>query len=296
VSGTTSLNMPASAINAATVNVRSGATLAVNRAGSALSGAMNNAGTVSVGGSGTAVFDHSGTHSGTFNVATGSGISFAGGNSFNAGTAFTGTGTVEWADYVNLGTSLSFGGDNGALVMHGLTVSSGNASVLTTQGAGHVVDSQVGLQGGATWVNNGSVDVRGDGAIQVYLPGNRFENNGTVTTSSTLGNVLVGSQDASTFFNNGTIVKSGAVDQNYFYITNAAGGTIRVDAGELLLQQTTQGGKVQVAEGAHATFDGLTLNSGAVFSGPAPSRGTARSSCWATWTSARRHPCCRAAR
>jgi filamentous hemagglutinin family protein len=267
VSGTTSLNMPTSAINAATVNVRSGATLAVNRAGSALSGAMNNAGTVSVGGSGTAVFDHSGTHSGTFNVATGSGISFAGSNSFNAGTAFAGTGTVEWADFVTLGTALSFGDGNGALVMHGLTLSSGNASVLTTQGKGHVVDSQVGLQGGATWVNNGSVDVRGDGAIQAYLPGNRFENNGTVTTSSTLGNVLVGSPQATTFVNNGTIVKSGAVDQNYFYITNAAGGTIRVDAGELLLQQTTQGGNVQVAEGAHATFDGLTLNSGVVFSG-----------------------------
>ncbi len=266
VGGVTSLNMPASAIDAATVNVQAGGTLAVNRAGSALSGVLNNAGTVSVGG-GTALFDHSGTHSGTFNVATGSSASFSGNHSFNAGTAFTGAGTVEWADDVNLGTSLSFGSGNGPLVMHGLSVSGGNASVLTTQGTGNVVDSQVYLQGGAVWVNNGSVDVRGDGAIVVYQAGNRFENNGSVTTSGTFANVLVGSTAASTVVNNGTIVKSSGTEQNYFNITNGATGTIRVDTGELLLQQTTQGGNMQVAAGAHATLDGLTLNSGVVFSG-----------------------------
>ncbi|MDM0007674.1 filamentous hemagglutinin N-terminal domain-containing protein [Variovorax sp. J22G73] len=266
VGGTTLLNMPTSAIVADTVNVGANGTLAVNRAGSALSGALNNAGTVSVGG-GTALFDHSGTHSGTFNVAAGSSASFSGGHSFNAGTVFTGTGTVEWSDSVNLGTSLSFGKGNGALVMHGLSVSTSNASVLTTQGMGHVVDSQMDLQGGATWVNNGSVDVRGDGAIIVYQAGNRFENNGTVTTSGTFDNVLVGSTAASTFFNNGTIVKSGVAAQNYFDITNTAGSTLRVDAGELLLQHSTQGGTVQVAAGAHATFYGLALNSGVVFSG-----------------------------
>lgn len=265
-SGTTSLNAPGSAINAATVNVAQGATLAIGRAGSALSGVLNNAGTVSVGG-GTALFDHSGTHSGTFNVATGSSASFSGNHSFNAGTAFTGAGTVEWADDVTLGTSLTFGSGNGPLVMHGLSVSGSNASVLTTQGTGNVVDSQVYLQGGAVWVNNGSVDVRGDGAIVVYQAGNRFENNGSVTTSGTFANVLVGSTAASTVVNNGTIVKSSGTAQNYFNITNGSTGTIRVDAGELLLQQTTQGGNVQVAAGAHATLDGLTLNSGVVFSG-----------------------------
>lgn len=266
-SGTTSLNAPGSAINAATVNVASGATLAIGRAGSALSGVLNNAGTVAVGGTGTAVLDHGGTHTGVFAVAAPAGLSFAGGHSFNAGTSFSGGGAVEWADTVNLGTSLTFGGAANTLVLHGVAIFGSAGSVLTTQGTATVVDSQVALRDGAVWQNSGSIDVRSDGAISANEANTRFENNGTVTTSGTFANVLTGSATAANFINNGTFVKSAAVDQQYTNVTNGATGTVRVNAGELRLQAATLGGNVQIDAGAHATLDGLNLNAGVAFSG-----------------------------
>jgi len=266
--GITLLDTQASAIQAATVNVQAGGTLAVNRAGSALSGVLNNAGTVSVGGTGTAVFDHGGTHSGIFAVAAPAGVSFAGGHGFDAGTVFTGGGAVEWADAITLGTSMAFGGGNNPLVLHGASIAGSPGSVLTTQGSGAtVVDSQVALLNGAVWRNDGNIDVRGDGAISAYDAGTRFENYGTVTTSGTFANVLTGSATAANFVNNGTFVKSAGVDQQYTGIVSSAGSTVRVDTGELVLQGATLGGGLQIAAGAHATLDGLSLNSGAAFSG-----------------------------
>ncbi|MFM9925752.1 filamentous hemagglutinin N-terminal domain-containing protein [Variovorax sp. H27-G14] len=276
VSGTTSLNAPTSAINAATVNVQAGATLALNREGSALSGVLNNAGTVAVAGTGTgtALLDHGGTHTGVFDVAVGSGLSFSGGHDFNAGSAFSGGGVVEWADLIGLGTSLSFGGMGGTgatgantLVLHGAGLRGSPGSVLTTEGTATVVDSQVALYEGTVWKNNGSIDVRGDGAISAAQSNTRFENNGTVTTSGTFANVLTGSSSDSTIVNNGTLIKNAAVDQQYTNVSSSAGSTVRVDAGELRLQTATLGGNLRIADGAHATLDGLTLGSGVAFSG-----------------------------
>jgi filamentous hemagglutinin family protein len=266
--GITSLNAPTSAIQAATVNVQAGGTLAVNRAGSALSGVLNNAGTVSVGGTGTAVFDHGGTHSGTFAVAAPAGVSFAGGHRFDAGTAFTGGGAVEWADGITMGAALAFGGANNPLVLHGASISGTPGGVLTTQGSGvTVVDGQVALLDGAAWRNDGNIDVRGEGAISANDASARFENYGSVTTSGTFANVLTGSATAANFVNNGTLVKSAGVAQQYTRVASGAGSTVRVDTGELVLQGATLGGALRIAAGAHATLDGLSLDSGAAFSG-----------------------------
>ncbi|MFH0133814.1 filamentous hemagglutinin N-terminal domain-containing protein [Variovorax sp. VaC1] len=272
-SGTTTLGLPGSAINAATVNVASGATLAVGVAGSPvapISGVLNNAGTVSVSGAGTAVFGQGGTHTGTFDVGSGTTLSLSGGHAFNAGAGFTGTGTVEWSGNVTLGTAVVFGasGNNNSLVLHASNIYGSAGGSLSTQGAPVVVDGQVVLQGATAWRNGAAIAVTGGGAINARSEGVYFENNGSITTSGTQSDVLAGSGAfISNFVNNGTLIKNSASDQQYTGMSNSNGSTVRVDAGTLTLQGVSLDGQVLVAGGTRLTLDSVNLNSHVAFAG-----------------------------
>jgi filamentous hemagglutinin family protein len=266
--GTTSLNMPASAINAATVSVLPGATLALNRAGSALAGSLSNDGTVSVGGTGTAVLDHGGSHSGQFDVASGAGLAMSGGQTFNGGAAFTGTGTVEWSGDVFLNTTLLFGTGGNPLVLHDTNLWAFETGRLSTQGAGVVVDGQVAMRGAGAWTNGTSVAVIGNGAISSADEGTRFQNDGIITTSGTQTDVLRGAGGAlANFVNNGSLVKTSAVDQQYTGFASTAGSVVRSDVGLLSVSGAQLDGQIQVAAGAHVTLDSVALNSDVSFVG-----------------------------
>lgn len=266
--GTTSLNMATSAINAAVVNVLPDATLALNRAGSALSGTLNNDGTVSVGGTGSAVLDHGGAHTGEFNIAPGAGLSMSGGQTFNAGTDFTGSGTLEWSGEVHLGTTLVFGAGGNALVLHDTNLWGFGSSLLSTQGTGVVVDGTLALHGAAAWTNGTSVAVVGNGAISSSDEGTHFQNDGVVTTSGTQTYVLRGAGGAlANFVNNGSLVKTSAVDQVYTGFGSTAGSVVRSEAGSLSVMGAQLDGQVQVMGGAHVTLDSVALNSSVSFAG-----------------------------
>lgn len=267
--GTTAMNMPTSAINAATVNVLPGATLAVNRAASAVSGRLNNDGTVSVSGIGTAMLDHGGSHTGRFDVADGAGLSFAGAHGFNAGTSFGGTGTVEWSGDVTLGTALLFGPGGNALVLHDINLYAYEGGALSTQGADVVVDGLVKLRGAGAWTNGANVSVQGNGAISASDEGTRFQNDGVVTTSGTVVDVLRGAGGAQpNFINNGSLVKTGAADQEYTGLVSTTGSVVRAEAGTLALRGAQSfDGQLQVAAGARAVLANVALGSQSSFAG-----------------------------
>jgi filamentous hemagglutinin family protein len=268
VGGTTSLGMPTSSINAAVVNVQSGGTLALNRTGSAISGSVNNGGTVTVGAAGTALLDHGGSHGGTFDVAAGSDLSMSGGQTFGTGAAFSGTGTIEWAGNITLGSKLLFGAGGNALVLHDTGLIGSGQGGLWTQGAGVVVDGQVTLFGSAAWTNGASVAVVGNGGISALNEGTRMVNDGSITTSGTQGFVLQGDGAAiSNFVNNGSLIKSGGGDQSYTGIASATGSTVSAEAGILTLASSQIDGQVQVASGAKVMLNNATLNSGVSFRG-----------------------------
>ncbi len=267
-SGTTLLGLPTSAINAATVHVAPGATLALDRAGSAISGTVNNDGTVSVGGTGVALLDHGGTHTGIFDVAATAGLSMSGGHTFDAGTSFIGAGTVEWAGSIQLGADLVFGPGSNPLVLHDTDLSTPGNSTLFTQGSPVAVDGLVTMYGSVGWTHGASMAVTGSGAISAANEGTRFENDGTITTTGTVADVLRGDGAGnSNFVNNGTLTKAGASDQNYVGIASTAGSTIRTDAGSLTVTGSHLGGQLQAATGANLTIDSATLDAGAGFSG-----------------------------
>jgi hypothetical protein len=268
VGGTTLLGMPGSAINAAVVNVRSGGTLALDRTGSAISGSVNNDGLITVGAAGTALLDHEGSHTGSFEVAVGSDLSMSGNQGFFTGSTFSGTGTVEWAGNITLGTTMLFGAGGNALVLHDTNLSNDGQGALSTQGAGVVVDDQVTLFGSVAWTNGTTVAVQGSGAISAANEGTSMRNDGTITTSGTEAFVLRGDGAAvSNFVNNGTLVKSGSADQTYTGIAIAAGSTVRADAGSLTLSGSRVDGQVQVASGASLTLSNATLDSDVSFRG-----------------------------
>ncbi len=266
--GTTTLAAPTSAIVAGTVNVGTGATLLVQREGSPISDVLNNAGTVNIDSPGTVLFGQGGTHSGVFNVSAPSTLSMSGGQTFNAGSGFTGTGTVAWSDAVTLGTNLSFGPGGNSLVLHDMSLNTGGNTLLT-QGAGVVVDGEVTLREAGAWKNSAAVEVRGsNGAIVARDERVKFENDGIVTTTGTRSDVFAGTGGVmATFINNGTLVKATASDQQFTGIQNGANGTIRADAGRLTLASSTLGGRMQVAGGAQLTLDNVSLDGSADFSG-----------------------------
>ncbi|RQO47487.1 hypothetical protein DBV14_21170 [Variovorax sp. KBW07] len=266
--GTTTLAAPTSAIVAGTVNVGAGATLRVQREGSPVLGVLNNAGTVSIDSPGTVLLGLGGSHSGVFDVSAPSTLSMSGGQTFNAGSGFTGTGTVAWSDAVTLGTNLSFSPGGNSLVLHDMSLNTGGNTLLT-QGAGVVVDGTVTLREAGMWKNSGAVEVRGaNGAIVAQDERVKFENDGTVTTTGTRANVFTGTGGVmATFINNGTLVKATASDQQFTGIQNGATGTIRADAGQLTLSSSTLGGSMQVASGARLTLDNVSLDGSADFSG-----------------------------
>lgn len=140
--------------------------------------------------------------------------------------------------------------------------------MLSTQGAGVVVDGQVMLRGAGAWTNGASVAVVGNGAISSCDEGTRFQNDGTVTTSGTQTYVLRGAGGAiANFLNNGSLVKTSAVDQEYAGFASTASGAVRAESGALRMMGAQLGGQVQVASGAHVTLDAPVLNSGVSFAG-----------------------------
>ncbi|MBK6005642.1 filamentous hemagglutinin N-terminal domain-containing protein [Ramlibacter ginsenosidimutans] len=263
--GTTSLDFATSAINAATVNVWTGGTLALGRAGSALSGALNNDGLVTVAGTGTAVLDHGGTHGGSFDVAAGSTLSMSGGHNFAGGAAFTGTGTVEWAGAMGLAVPVVFGAAGPALVLHDVNLSNRDGGLLTTQGA-VAIDGQVTVSDLMAWNNAGTVSVGPGSTAAVLLQGTgSFDNQagGTVRIDQGLLDATFDAAHA----NNGAIVL-------------ANGGTLRSAAADIYNNGNISGSGVLALGGGSGALalgsatGGTLFNNGRVAPGTSAAVGT----------------------
>lgn len=252
--GTTTLDMPTSAIDAATVMVYPGATLALKRPGSALSGALDNDGTVTISGTGAALLDHGGSHGGTFDIAAGATLAMSGGHTFAGGAKFTGSGTMEWSDLIGLAVPVTLGATGPNLVLHDTVLWNADGGSLTTRG-GVVVDGQVTLSDVA-WTNAGTASV-GPGSTSALLPedGGSFDNQagGTLRVD---GGLLDASFDEA-HANNGTIVL-------------ANGGTLR-SAGADLYNDGTIGGSGTIALGGAGAGTALS----AAMLGPGSSLGSA---------------------
>lgn len=255
--GTTTLGMPTSAIVASKVNVMPGATLALNRPGSALSGSVDNDGTVSVGaGAGTAVLDHGGAHGGSFDVASGATLAMSGGHNFAGRPVFSGGGTVTWAGFVGLGSALVFGPAAPALVFHDTTLWNRDSGSLATQGANVRLDGQV-MVSGLAWNNSGTVSVGPGSTAAVRLQdGGSFDNQASGTLRID-GGVLDASFDAGRA-NNGTIVL-----QN--------GGMLRSTGRDLYNNGTIRGSGTIALGGASG---GTLFNDGTVAPGTDTAVGT----------------------
>lgn len=254
--GTTSLNLPTSEIDAATVLVSPNATLALNRTGSALTGTLDNDGTVTVGAAGTATLDQGGFSGGTFDVAAGSTLAMSGGHTFAGSAAFTGTGTVDWSGSIGFGVPVTFAAGGPSLVLHDTTLWNADGGALTTQGTGVVLAGQVTLSAMA-WNNTGTVSV-GSGTTAALLPqdGGSF-NNLAGGTLSIDGGLLDATFDAA-HANAGTIVL-------------ANGGTLRSTGNDLYNSGTIRGSGTLALGGA----SGPTLyNNGTIAPGTSSATGT----------------------
>lgn len=258
--GTTSLDLASSAINAATVNVYPGATLALGRTGSALSGALNNDGAVTVAAAGTALLDHGGSHGGTFDVAAGSTLAFSGGHRFAGGSAFSGSGTVDWAGDIGVAVPLVFGAGGPALVLHDTNVSNIDGGLLTTQGAGVTIAGQVTLGDLMVWNNSGAVSVGPGTTAAVLLQGAGGFNNqagGTLSIDQGLMDVTFDAahpNDGAIVLQNGGTLRSTGAD---LYNSGTISGT-----GTLALGGATGGtlfNNGMVAPGTSAAVGSLSL-------------------------------------
>lgn len=254
--GTTTLDTPTSAINAATVMVFPGATLALNRTGSALSGVLDNDGTVTVTAPGTTLLDHGGSHGGTFDVAPGATLAMSGGHTLAGGVTFTGAGTVDWSGAIGVAVPVVFGATGPALVLHDTALSNADGGLLTTQGAVSV-DGQVTVGDLLTWNNTGTVSVGTGATSALLLQGSGSFTNQAGGTVRVDGGLLDATFDAA-HANKGSIVL-------------ANGGRLRSTGTDLYNNGTLSGTGTLALGGASG---GTLFNNGTVAPGSSSATGT----------------------
>ena len=227
-----------------------------------VSATFNNTGAVQVQ-NGTLNLGGGGTESGTFDVAPGASINFAGGTyNFNSGIALTGTGASVLG-----GATLVIAGDNtfdnwswtaGTLSGMGTTsVSKGNALNLSTSSLKTLTSRTLSNFGAINWAGIGSIS--GSNALINNQLGSVFD---TQDNGSLIG--------AGNVFNNfGLFKKSGGTTTTSIGWTFNNSGMVQVQTGTLnLAGGGTQTGNFDIASGATLNLSSaLTLN-GATFPGP----------------------------
>ncbi|MBI2206185.1 MAG: hypothetical protein HYU41_20320 [Candidatus Rokubacteria bacterium] len=204
--------------------------------------------------SGSITFNSTGTHTGTFNAASGKAITFTNNQTFNGGTAFTGPGVNE----MSAGSS-SF---NNYVTADNFKLSGG-----TLSGTAHVSGSGFTwtggtMSGGGTLTSTGTFTI--DGATVKSISGYTLANTGSMTWTSGASNIATGGSggtlvvldnragglflvqndasftgdggSAETFKNAGTVRKttaSGTTTFNSGVTFDNAGGTLDVQTGSL---------------------------------------------------------------
>lgn len=251
---------------------------------------FNNSGIVNVN-SGTMDFDGTGTHTGTFNVAAGSTLSFSGTNVLNAGAGFAGTGTTALLGgtttanaAVTIGTTLSISAGTlngaGAITVSGPLVWGGSTSAIIS-GTSAATDI-INVTGGMTLGGGiGSKDLsnrtmnHGDGVNASTATwtvgefrisnGGIFNNKAAATFDTNFDGLVQATSGAGTFNNQGTFTKSGGAGTTTvnLEITFNNTGTVNVNSGTLSLTvipqhsgTTLTGGTWNVTNGSALTFTG----------------------------------------
>ncbi|MEZ5385318.1 MAG: PEP-CTERM sorting domain-containing protein [Prosthecobacter sp.] len=256
--------------------------------------AFNNSGVVQVNSGTLAIQATSGTHTGTFEVASGAVLNYTGTATLGTGATFNGAGTAIFAGTMNatgaatVNSSLNLTGTltgSGPVTTNGtLTFTGGldNAANLTALG-------DVAFNGAGRTIANGSVLNLGDGAgPDAGSTTNWSSGNILLRTGSTLNNrndsVINTTANNSLFSNfNGTAVtfnNEGTFNQNGTGTTTLGGsanafvfnntGAVNVNSGTLDVQSTsgTHTGTFEVASGAVLNYTGTaTLGSGTSFNG-----------------------------
>ena len=214
----------------------------------------NNTGTISVE-SGTVTLNAGGTHSGFFSPGTGATLRFGGGTHIlEAGTSFTGSGTVQLsAGTLTLNSAVSSAADTtftlsagtlngpGALTLNGPLNWTGGSmdGVSTVQANGNATFSggNRNLSGGRTLNLGGSTDWTA-GVIQ-FSDNSVLTNQAGATLTTNFNGSLSGGSAEGTFNNAGTFTKSGGTGTTTIAITANNTGTISVDSGTLSFSSTS---------------------------------------------------------
>ncbi len=277
--------------------VASGATMTVNSGGTlATSRPLNNQGTVSVTG-GTLQLAGGGIDSGAYAVTGGATLEFSAARTLNAGSSFSGAGTVNFNDAdVNVNTNLTipnpvvFSGSNfqtvlsgsGNVVLNGTLTWQDGADVqgtgmLTTNNATSIISDGAGLGNGRTWNNNGTVTISGAGSFGIFGPtAGSFTNSGVINLTGSSANPIYGAAHSGhTFTNQGTLNKqagSAAIQTigaglggSPLAVSNAVGGAIDVASGTLAVDggsSFTQSGTIQISSGTIFQRTGGFTNTG----------------------------------
>jgi fibronectin-binding autotransporter adhesin len=258
--------------------------------------AFNNAGLVN--GTGTLVLANGGTHSGAFAMDEGGTVQLnSGTHSFSGSSAAGGLGRVQLVDGatattatamsttgrwdLNGGTMNGVGSFTLAGVAHwtaGTQAGSGStrfegALALSGNGYRDVSQRSVNFAGTTTWTNasGGNVGRFRTGSGAVLTNSGSFLDQTVADTY--LANELGGAM--SRFDNTGSYTKGGGATTTTFYIpfNNAAGATLQVNAGRLLLVGGgTSSGTFGAAEGATLEFGGGTHNLSGLSAGPGTGR------------------------
>ncbi len=212
-------------------------------------------------------------NNGTVNAQTGT-ITFGGDNTFNAGTVFTGAGSVVVntastfnGAFTSANLTLAAGTQTGsAAVLNGQaqfaagvlagdwTVASG--ATLNVQGAGtktlagatiansgnlawQASSGSIGLQSNSSLVNTGLFDAQGDAAL-LYAGGtaSTFTNSGTLRKSAGAGNTQIGNSGSTLIVNSGTVdAQTGTITFGGANTFNA--GTVFTGAGSVVVNTSS---------------------------------------------------------
>lgn len=253
---------------------------------------FNNSGTVDAQ-TGAISFGGTGTHTGTFNAAAGATITFAGNQTFNGGTAFTGAGVNQ--------TTAGSSSLNNYATADNFTLAGGTLSgTAVVSGSGFTWTGGT-MSGGGTLTSTGTFTF--DGSNTKTISGYTLANTGTATWTGTAGNIASGGSgvvfdnrpgglfliqrdaafegdgaSAETFRNSGTVRKTVASGATTFGSAGTLtfdnpGGTLDIQTGSLTLSGafnhsgnsaitagTIDAGSGGSSSGSLALSSGVTLN------------------------------------
>jgi hypothetical protein len=213
---------------------------------------FNNSGTVQIQ-TGTLSFAGDGSHTGSFDVAAGAMLDFAGGTHHLAGTAsITGSGAVTVT-----GATLDITGDDSFSDFAWTAGSITGAGTTTVVGGSISGNSTKSL--GRTLVNSGTINWTGgpiNGGVINNMSGATFNDQDGPSLNPGSG---------ATFNNSGTFVKAGNSQTNVFWLFNNPGAT-EIEAGTLSLTggvsqlSLLPGSSFAINGGTWHVFDGASLS------------------------------------